>query len=66
VIKELRQYEETKRIPTLAMSAAATKEDIEKGIAAGFQQYLTKPINIHEVIEVIKNNIERGQSSTEA
>lgn len=65
ILKELRQYEETKIIPTLAMSAAATKDDIEKGMAAGFQQYITKPINIPEVIEVIQNTVERGSSSSE-
>lgn len=53
ILKELRQHEETKTIPTLAMSAAATKDDIEKGIEEGFQHYLTKPIDIHETIEII-------------
>lgn len=53
VLKELRRHDETSAIPTLAMSAAATKENIDRGLDAGFLQYLTKPIQVSEVIEAI-------------
>ncbi len=53
VLKELRSHDKTRDIPALAMSAAATKEDVDKGMNAGFLQYLTKPIEIFEVVEAI-------------
>jgi len=51
---ELQKFEETKNIPVLALSAAATKNDIEVGIEAGFREYLTKPINVEEVTNAIR------------
>ncbi len=57
-LKQLRGIEITKDIPVLALSAAATKNDIERGMAAGFLRYLTKPIDIHEVMDAIKKALE--------
>ncbi|MBT4964794.1 MAG: PAS domain S-box protein [Alphaproteobacteria bacterium] len=45
----------TKDIPVIALSAAATKRDIENGLEAGFVEYLTKPLNVVEVIEAIRS-----------
>jgi CheY-like chemotaxis protein len=36
----------TSRIPVVAVSANAMPRDIEKGLAAGFFRYLTKPIRL--------------------
>ena len=38
----------TARIPVVAVSANAMPRDIEKGLAAGFFRYLTKPIKLAE------------------
>jgi len=53
VLKALRRHDETRAIPTIAISAAATKDAIDKGLHAGFLQYLTKPVQVSEVVEVI-------------
>ncbi|MDA1309404.1 MAG: response regulator [Proteobacteria bacterium] len=53
-LKELRAMEETKTIPVVAVSAAAMPQDIERAIEAGFEQYITKPINLRQAIEIIK------------
>jgi len=58
---KLQQYDETKKIPVLALSAAATKNDIEKGMKAGFLRYLTKPMNVMEVTDAIRNVLETGK-----
>ena len=45
-LEQLRQQPETHHIPVLALSASAMPQDIERGLAAGFNQYLTKPIDV--------------------
>ena len=58
-LKKLKEYEETKDIPVLALSAAATRRDVEKGAAAGFARYMTKPMQVKEVIAAINEHIKR-------
>lgn len=53
-LKELRSLDETMDIPVLALSAAATKHNIEQGMKAGFRNYLTKPMQVLEVTDAIK------------
>ncbi|WP_157979233.1 response regulator, partial [Rhodoferax ferrireducens] len=49
----LRDDPATRHIPVLAISANAMPRDIEKGLAAGFCCYLTKPIKINEFMEAL-------------
>ena len=42
----------TKEIPVIALSANAMAHDIEKGKSAGFDYYLTKPIDLSQLIVV--------------
>ena len=53
-IRKLKSEDTVNKIPVIAMSAAATKADINKGMAAGFEKYLTKPIQVSEVTSTIK------------
>ena len=43
----------TARIPVVALSANAMPRDIEKGLEAGFYQYLTKPIKLNKLMETL-------------
>ncbi len=54
-LRLLKSSDGTKRIPIIAISANAMPEDIEKGNASGFIEYITKPININKFLEVIDN-----------
>lgn len=47
----------TKHIPVVALSAAASAVDIEKGVQAGFKRYLTKPIDVHEFLGVVQEEL---------
>ncbi|TFW35762.1 ATP-binding protein [Massilia horti] len=53
VLKELRRDPRTADIPVLALTANAMPRDIERGLAAGFDRYLTKPIEIDKFTEAI-------------
>jgi CheY-like chemotaxis protein len=57
-VKHLASDAATKDIPVIALSAAATKHDIEIGFKAGFDKYLTKPLNVAEIVEAIKTSID--------
>jgi len=53
-LKRLRRSETTRDIPVIALSAAATKADVKKGLDAGFQDYLTKPIRVDSILAVLR------------
>lgn len=46
VLKKLRANDKTKNIPVFAVSANAMLKDIEKGMSEGFDDYITKPIDL--------------------
>jgi PAS domain S-box-containing protein len=52
-LKTLQQDPATQHIPVLALSANAMPHDIEKGLAAGFMRYLTKPIKLNELMQAL-------------
>jgi PAS domain S-box-containing protein len=49
---------ETASIPVIALSANAMPGDIEKGLAAGFFRYLTKPIKVNEFMDTLDSALE--------
>jgi CheY-like chemotaxis protein len=53
VLGDLRRFGETADIPVVALSASAMPEDIQRGIEAGFRRYLTKPLRIPELLDLI-------------
>ena len=61
-LKELKRIKETSAIPVMALSASAMKSDIKKGMKAGFDNHLTKPINVAEVLSGIEAALEAKTS----
>ncbi len=53
VLQCLREHAATRDIPVLAISANAMPKDIERGKAAGFADYLTKPIDVNRLLAAI-------------
>ncbi|HEV2694745.1 MAG TPA: PAS domain S-box protein [Verrucomicrobiae bacterium] len=51
----LRADPATANIPVIALSANAMARDIEKGLAAGFFWYLTKPIKVKEFMDMLNS-----------
>jgi len=57
-LRQFRSYEYINNTPVLAMSAAATQRDIQKGMEAGFLCYLSKTVRVLEVVDAIKAAME--------
>ncbi len=62
-LKLLRSFEETKDIPTIAISANAMKGDIEKGLQSGFLSYITKPIQVDTFINTLNKYLDESTYS---
>jgi len=54
----LHQDSATAHIPVIALTANAIPHDIERGLAAGFFRYLTKPIKVNEFMEALDAALE--------
>lgn len=52
-LAHLHKSPETKDIPVIALSANAMPGQVQKGLEGGFRYYLTKPINISELVEAL-------------
>jgi two-component system, cell cycle response regulator DivK len=56
----LRADERTASLPVLALTAQAMEGERERFLAAGFDGYLSKPVNIAEFIATVKRYCEDG------
>jgi PAS domain S-box-containing protein len=52
-LKRLQADARTARVPVIAMSAHSLKEDVERGLRAGFADYVTKPIDLRQLLAVL-------------
>ena len=50
----LRADPETHHIPVIALTAAASERDLQRAAQAGFYRYLTKPVNVDELLGVME------------
>lgn len=66
VFKRLKMYEETKDIPIVAISAHAMPKDVAKGIMIGFDDYITKPINVSKFTEKVSHILLTKESKNES
>ena len=62
-LKILRSSDVTKDIPVVALSANAMESDLQSGREAGFDEYLTKPINISNLLKVISRYVSTRASA---
>lgn len=53
-VAKLKAHPVTRHIPVVAISANAMKGDIQRGMVEGFDGYLTKPINIHDLFSYLE------------
>ena len=53
-LRRLRANERTAAIPVLALTAQAMDGDRERFLVAGFNGYLSKPVNVRELIGTVR------------
>ena len=56
----LRGVPETKDIPVIALTAAVSEREKQRGIEAGFYRYLTKPVRVDEFIAALETLLTDG------
>lgn len=64
VLDILQRDKQTESIPVIALSANATRKDIEMGKTAGFEHYLTKPLELTTLISIFNEIFARTETET--
>jgi len=58
-LKQIQACQETANIPVVALSSLTTRLQIEKSLKNGFKYYITKPIDVPEMLETIDQILDR-------
>lgn len=66
VLKILQSHLQLRHVPVIAISANAMPRDIERGVTAGFADYLTKPLDIGRFISSIDAHLPESLDSPAA
>jgi signal transduction histidine kinase/response regulator RpfG family c-di-GMP phosphodiesterase len=59
VLRMLRQEHRTQRIPVTVLSADATASQINSLMAAGAREYLTKPLDVRQLIALLEDTLRK-------
>ncbi|MDX1692124.1 MAG: MASE1 domain-containing protein [Ketobacteraceae bacterium] len=54
VLRLVREDPDLKAIPVIALSSSSAAEEVRDGLAAGFDAYLTKPVDLDELSQVLE------------
>jgi two-component system cell cycle response regulator DivK len=57
-LRRLRTNERTATIPVLALTAQAMQGDRERFLAEGFDGYVSKPVNVRELLGIVRQHCE--------
>jgi two-component system, cell cycle response regulator DivK len=58
-LEQLRQDERTSSIPVLALTAQAMSGDRDRFLDAGFDGYLSKPVDVAELLQAVREHCSR-------
>ena len=61
-LRVLREAEETRAIPVIAVTASVMQQDRKLITEAGFDGYVGKPINLVEFLDAVNAQLARGRS----
>ena len=62
-LAQLRGDERTSAIPVVALTAQAMQGDRDRLLSAGFDGYLSKPVDVAELLETVREHVARPVSS---
>ncbi len=65
LIRRWEQEQNRKRMPIIALTANATKDDIQKCLDAGMDAFCSKPIHSQNLLQLVKEWSEKSQESNE-
>jgi len=57
VLRSIRANEETKKLPVVMVSALGSPEEVEKAYELGANDFITKPIVIPQLLNIVKNQL---------
>ena len=60
VLATLRSRPETAAIPFIFLTASADKDDLERGLQSGANDYVTKPFKIADLLAAIRRRLPAG------
>lgn len=61
VLNHLRQRDSSREKPIIAISANAMPKDVKKGLEAGFDGYITKPIDVKALLQTVDSYLLKGR-----
>lgn len=61
LLRRLRADAATRDITAIAVSASAMPSDIARALQAGFAAYLTKPLDLDELLQVVRQHLPNGE-----
>lgn len=62
VMEQLQKKEDTASIPIVVLSAATSETDKQRGFRMGIKQYLTKPVEIRDLITEVKKVVQSRET----
>lgn len=65
VLKALKEAPETWGTPVIALTAAAMPSDVERGLAAGFYRYVTKPLDVKDFLSAVEEALQSRHAASD-
>jgi CheY-like chemotaxis protein len=62
VLQQLRADRQLRDVPVIALSADAMPHDVQRGLAAGFDRYITKPVDLNGLLDALNALLRRGRA----
>jgi signal transduction histidine kinase/ActR/RegA family two-component response regulator len=62
MIRRLREFENYRTVPAIALSGYASRKDVNAALAAGFDAHMSKPVDPRELLKLIKKFVKTNHT----